>query len=139
MQKQPRKNKSKAELQAELDHKAKIDHQKTVARLIFPFIEDQPTIYDAQTVVNAAAGYIKYGTQQKAIALSVKDLSIDLSKEPVSPLKTAVENVLNLLQDENADGAVALLERFGSGLGQYASVQYMKNPMNIIPVDEFIA
>ena len=139
MQKKPRINKTKAELQAELEHKAKIDHQKTVARLIFPFIEDQPTIYDAQTVVNAAAGYIKYGAQQKALELSVKDVSIDLKKEPDSPLKTAVENVLNLLQDEQADSAVALLERFGNGLGQFSAAKYLKNPMNIIPVDEFIA
>lgn len=139
MLKKPRVNKSKPELEAEILRKQKIDRQKVLARLIFPFIEDQKSIYDAQTVVMALSGFIKAAIAERMTKLVVKDLTIDLSNEADSPIKASVEALLGLLQTENADDASALLERFGNGLGQFASKKYMENPMNIIPVDEFVA
>lgn len=139
MVKKPRVNKSKPELEAEILRKQKVDRQKVLARLIFPFIEDQKTIYDAQTVVMATSGFIKAAIAERMTQLVVKDLAIDLSKETDSPIKAAVEALLGLLQTENADDAAALLERFGNGLGQFSSKKYMENPMSIIPIDEFVA
>lgn len=139
MQKKPRVNKSKEEIAAQLAHKQKVDRQRVLARLIFPFIQDQKTIYDAQTVVNALAGYLKQDFETKTRAIVVKDLTVDLSKEEESPIKTAVLNLQGLLQAESADSAIEILQLVGNGLSQFASKKYMENPMNIIPVDEFVA
>lgn len=139
MQKKPRVNKNKDEIAAQMKQDARIARQKVLARLIFPFIEDQKTIYNAQTVVMAASGFIKAAVAQRMTELVVKDLAIDLSKEDDGPIKSAVQALLGLLQTENADDAAALLERFGNGLGQFSSKKYMENPMNIIPIDDFVA
>lgn len=140
MAKIPRVNKSKEDIAAQMAFMQKIERQKVLARLIFPFIQDQKTIYDAQTVVNAAAGYIKQELALKASNIIVKELSVSISADKGDKvLKDAVENLINLMQTEKADDAVALLERFGNGLGEFSSKKYMENPMNIIKVEDFIA
>lgn len=134
-----RVNKSKDELRAELDHKNKIAKQKIIARKIFPLVKGFKTIYDAQTAVQAIAGFIKLGIANEMITLTVKSLDFDLSKEKSSPIKDAMLAIHSELMDENADEAVALLERFANGLGQFSATQFMKNPMSKIKEDEFIA
>jgi hypothetical protein len=107
---------------------------------MFPFLQDQKTIYDAQTVVNAAAGYIKQELSIKVANIIVKDLPVDLSKDKSDKvLVDAVTNLVNLFQTEKADDAIALLERFGNGLGQFSSAKFMENPMSVIKPEEFIA
>jgi hypothetical protein len=139
MIKKPRVNKPKEVLVEDIQRKQRVERQKVLARLMFPFIEGLPTIYDAQTVVTALAGFIKADVARKMTALVVKDLTIDLSKEEDGPIKAAIIALQGLLQTENADDAAVLLERFGNGLGQFAAEKYMKNPMNVVVVDEFVA
>lgn len=131
--------KTKDELKAQMAHLQKIEKQKKLARLVFPLVASQKTIYDAQTVVNAAAGFIKAALAEKMTDFKVKDIEFDLSKEKDSPIKDGVLNVLALLHEENADAVTALLERFGNGLGQYASSEFMKNPMSKVKMEDFIA
>jgi hypothetical protein len=140
---QPRKKvaqpKSKEEVVSELKRKANIDHQRVTARLIFPFLEGLPTVYDAQTAVNAAAGYIRYDLQRKQSALKVTDLDIDLTKEKATVLKTAVEHILSQLSTENAEDAASILELMGNKLPQHVSLVGMKEPMSTVKMDDFIA
>jgi hypothetical protein len=131
--------KNKEELRAEMARIEKIERQKVLARLIFPHIADQKTIYDAQTVVQALAGFIKQELALKASNIIVKELPVDFSNEKDSPIKKAMVDLIVLLQTEKADDCVALLERFGSGLGQFSASKYMENPMSSVNVDDFVA
>ena len=140
MQKTPRQNKSKDEIAANMAHTQKIERTKVLVRLMFPFIEEQKSIYDAQTVCAAAAGYIKQELNLKTTNIIVKDLLIDLSNDKGDKvLKDAVENLINLFQTEKADDAIQVLDRVARGLGEFSSAAYMKNPMKVIKIDEFIA
>lgn len=132
-------NKSKEEIAAQMKYNQEIEHQKKLARAMFPILSSQETIYDAQTVVAALAGFIKADMEDKIAALKVKDLEIDLSKEKDSPIKTAMLELRKLFEKESADDAAKLLERFGTTLSQYSSKEYMKNSMDTIKMDDFIA
>ena len=132
--------KSKDELKAQMAHLQKVEHQKKLARRIYPLIEDQKTIYDAQTVLNAAAGYIKNELARKSTSFTVAELSVDASKDKGDKaLVKAVQNIIELLQGEKADDSVALLERFANGVAQYSSGKYMENPMKVIGIEDLIA
>lgn len=139
MEKKKRVNKTKDELAEQIAKTARIERMKVLARLVWPFIQDQKTIYDAQTAVNAAAGFIKQELQAKTEQIIVKDLPIDLSNEKDSPIKAAVENLIQLMQTEKAEDAANLLEKMGNSFGQFAASKYMANPVSWISMDEFIA
>ena len=134
-----RVNKSKEDLKVQMAHTQKVEAQKKLARLIFPVIASMKTIYDAQTVVNALAGFIKADQAAQVAAMKVKDLTIDLSKEKASEIKAAILALREVFFYENASDAAALLERFGNGLGQFSANAYMKNPMSDIKMEDFIA
>lgn len=137
--KQKRLPKTKDELKKKLEHEEKIIRQKKLARLIFPMLSSQKSIYDAQTVVQAVAGFVKLGIANKMTQFTVKDVEFDLSKEKAGAIKDAMLKIHSSLMNENADETVAFLERFGNGLGQFSSLQYMKNKMDVINLDDFIA
>lgn len=139
MPKKSRVNKSKDQILAEMENQTRIEHMKVVARKIFPLLKGQKSIYDGQTAVNAAAGFIKQELEEKIDLIKVGDLTVELGKEKPSPIKTAVEQIIEILKDESAGDAAALLERMGNSLGQYSSGEYMKQPMSKIPMDKFIA
>lgn len=139
MQKPKRIPKSKEELKAQMAHLQMIEHQKKVVRMIFPVLADMKTIYDAQTVVNALSGFIKAALAEKQTQYKVRDFDIDLSKEKKSAVKDKVIEVCELLAGENADDVTALLDRFGSGLGQYGAKKYLENPMKVIKMEDFVA
>ena len=131
--------KSKDELKMQMKHMQKIERQKKVARLIFPLLSPLKTIYDAQTVVMALSGFIKAEIANKMVDLKVIDLDIDFSKEKKGELKDVVVKLHEILETENADDMVAILERFGNGLGQYSSKKFMESPMSVIKMEDFIA
>lgn len=135
-----RVNKSKEEIAAQMVQTQKIERMKVLAKLIYPFIEDQKSIFDAQTVLNAAAGYIEHEHNLKSSNIIVKELPIDLSKDGgPKELVDATQNVINLLQTEKADDSVALLKRFAQGLTQFSSQKYMEQPMSTIKIDDLVA
>lgn len=139
MKKAKRVLKSKDEIKAEMEKGQRIARQKKLARDIWPLIAGLKSIYDAQTAVNAAAGYMKLELALKMTTVLVQDLTVSLKAEKKSDIKDSVQKIIALLAEQSADDAVALLERMGNGFGQYAALQYLKNPMDKIKVDDFIA
>lgn len=139
MQKPKRVNKSKEELAKQMKYLQELEHQKKLARAMFPILESQKTIYDAQTVVNALAGFIKADMEDKIAELKVSDLEINLKKEEDGSIKTAILKLRELFNKESADDAAKLLERFGAGLGQYGAKKYLENPMSEIKMEDFVA
>lgn len=131
--------KSKEELKVQMAHLQRVEKQKQLARLVFPVVASMKTIYDAQTVVNALAGFVKAELADKLSTYRVIDLDITLSKEKDGPIKAAILALRDVIETETAEDAAALLEKFGNSLGQYSSSQYMKNSMKSIKMDEFIA
>lgn len=139
MERKKRVNKTKDELAEQMAKNARIERMKVLARLIWPFIKDQKTIYNAQTAVTAAAGFIRQELEKKTEQIVVKDLVIDLSHEEDSEIKTAVEHLIQLMQTETAADASALLEKMGSSFTSFGASEYLKNPMSSVSMDEFIA
>lgn len=128
------------QIAAQMEHQQRVEHEKSLAKLIWPLIEsDALTIYDAQTALTATAGFIAYEVQRKQAELKVGDLTIDMSKEEPSPVRTAVLSIVGLLQDEKADLSAKLLERFGKTLGMYSANQYMKNKMDTLKSEDIVA
>lgn len=135
--KQPKR--SKAEIAAELERSQKVEHSKVLARLIFPAVEQLGTVYDGQTAFNAVAGHIKYGLQMKENTLKISDLEFDLEKGAESDVKAAVRNIIELLRDEPASDAYRLLDTMGSKLLEFVANKHLKDPMNTVTSEEFIA
>jgi len=131
-------NKTKDEVAKEMAHKEMIKAQKALAKRIYATIEKQDTIYDAQTVVNAVAGYIKYELSVKEAGIKLKDLIIDLKNAPKSKISKAMEELVKELQLENAKDTAMLLERFGQTLGHFSSHEFMKNKMSKIKIEDLI-
>ena len=138
MQKKKRIPKSKDELKVQMAHLQKIERMKRLARLVWPKIIDLKTIYDAQTALNAASGFIKQDLAIKTDNILVNDLTITL-KEKQSAVKTAVEELIELLGTESASEAANLMEKMANSLGQYGASQFMKNPVKDIDINDFIA
>ena len=141
---QPKRvNKTKEEIIAETKHKAKIAHNVEVAKQIFPLIADQKTIYNAQTVLNATAGFIKAEIQKNADLIKVSKLSAGitevLASEKDSEIKTAIVKIMKLLKDESANDASSLLESYGRILGTYSAKKYMEKPMTDIKMADIIS
>lgn len=138
-----RTNKTKEELVEEVRKAAAVNHQIELAKKIYPLIQDQKSIYDAQTALNAAAGYIQFGVNKRMKDISLSDVMPDileaLTKEKKSAIKTSVEEIIQLLTKEKTEGMVALLQRFGKTLGEYSSTRYMKNPMSVIKLKDIIS
>lgn len=137
--KKPRINKTKDQLIAEQKHLQKIEREKSLVKLMFPLIENNKTIYDAQTSLQALSGFIKVKVDEKANELMVKDLVFDLKNEPESEVKTSILSLIDMLQLEKAKDISSLLERFGNILAQHSANEFMKQPMSVVTVDKIIA
>ena len=129
----------KEELVKQAEAKSRIDHQKALARLVFPAVEQLKTVYDAQTVFNAVAGHIKYGLILKENSHKVSDLTIDMEKGKESDVKHAVRSILGLLEEENAKNAGDLLELMGAKLPEFLANRALKGDMSTVTAQEFIA
>jgi hypothetical protein len=134
-----RVNKTKVEIADEMIKNAKVLKEKELGKKIFACITNQKTIYDAQTVVQAVAGYISLDLMRKEKVLKVSDMVIDISKEKDETIVTAFNAILEAVKDESAKDISLFLEKFGGALSQYSSVEYMKRPMTDITIEQFIA
>lgn len=139
MPKKPRINKSKEQITEEMQRNAKIQHDISLCKLIWPYLETLDTIYDAQTVLNGLAGFISSGLEKKIAGIKVSEVEIDLSKEEESKIRTAFISLMGLLEIEDAKASSDLLIRFGSTLSKYGAAQYLKNPMSTLKVEDIIA
>jgi len=139
MPKPKRVNKSKDQLIADLKNIEKINREKTLVKLMFPYLKDQKSIYDAQTVLGALSGFVKIELDKKVAALLIKDLEINLDKEQPSEIKTAIISLIGLLELENAQEMAKLLERFGNTLAQYSAHEFMKHPISEIKIENIVS
>lgn len=134
----PQQRKNKAEVDAALKQKARVERTKVLARRIFPVITELPTVYDAQTAFNAAAGHIKYGLVQQEATLKVSDLAYELGKGK-SPVDYAVKTLIELLAEDGARDAMETLEIMGSKLPEFLAMRALKEPMSTVTAEDFIA
>lgn len=134
----PQARKSKAEIDAALKHKARVEKSKALAHRIFPALTNLPTVYDAQTALNAAAGHIKYGLVQEEAKLTVANLSFELGKGK-SDVDYAVHTLLELLGAEKAREAMEIFELMGNKLPEFLALRGLKEPMSSVTAEEFIA
>jgi hypothetical protein len=132
-------NKSKGEIVEDIKRKEKIEHMKWVVRTLYPLIERQDTIYDAQTVVNALSGFITAHIEKKVLDIKMNQLEIDLSGEEVSKIKSSIENIITLMRNESAQELSETLERLGQALSQYSANKFMKQPMSTIKLEDILA
>lgn len=132
-------NKSKAEIAAEMKQKEKVKRDKILVKLMFPFIENMKSIYDAQTVLSAVSGYMKADLASKTSELKVKDLVVDLSKEEDNDITHAMKNILSQLQEENAEDMTELLQRFSDILPKIGANEYLKGPMSTLKITDIIS
>lgn len=138
MPKKPRVNKTKTEIALEMGKQERVKQNIAIVKSIFPFISDLASVYDAQTALSALAGFITLDLQKKNNELKVSDLNIDLSKEKDSVIKDSVQNILGLVVNENAKDVATLLQRFSDTLAQFSAKEYMKQPMKVITVEDFV-
>ena len=131
-------NKSKEQIKAEMLLKSEISHEKQLASMIFPELQKQATVYDAQTLLHGLSGYIHHQIENRTNKILVSDLPVDLSQEKEGSIKDSFGVLLEMLKDEKADNLVKLLKRYGDMLGYYGSVQFLKNPMSSINEDDLI-
>lgn len=129
-------NKTKDQIAEDIVRQQKVAHIKDIVRRIFPLLE-VPTIYDAQTTLNALVGFIKADLEEKTQKVKVGDISIDLSKE--SEITTAIKNITDLFLDEPAEEFAQTLDRLSKAFGDYGSMRFVKNPMTEIKVDDLVA
>ena len=131
-------NKSKEQIKAEMLLKAEISHEKQLATMIFPELQKQETVYDAQTLLHGLSGYIHHELENRTNKVLVGDLPVDVSKEKEGAIRDSFKTILEMLKEEKADNVVKLLKRYGDMLGYYGSVQFLKNPMSIIKEEDLI-
>lgn len=122
-----------------MKHKAKIDRQKQLVKLMWPAIAPLKSIYDAQTVLNAVAGYAKLEIERREREFKLGDLGIDLANESASDLKEAMLNIIGLLEPENAREMIELLELFANTLYKYSAAEHLKHPMSEVSVEQIIS
>lgn len=133
-----KENKSKAQIAAEIKQAEKVKRDKILVKLMFPFLENMKTIYDAQTALGALSGYIKADLANITSDLKVKDLVVDLSKEEDTEITHAMKNILEQLQEENAEDMTDLLQRFADILPKIGANEFLKGPMSTLKITDIV-
>ncbi len=133
-----RVNKTKDEIAKEMAHKAKVEHQKALARRMFPLLEVE-TIYDGQTALNALSGYIKFEIAVRESKLKINDLLLDLKKEPDTQITKVMEALKTEFQDEPAKELSELMERMAKTLEAFIARKYINNAMSEIKLEDIVA
>lgn len=134
----PRVNLSKDQLLEQQKFQQKVQHLKDLVRKLFPELETVDTVYDAQTVVNALAGFIDNQIEETVKKIKLSDIKIDLSKETDSKIKTAILNIEAMFQDEPAQELSESLERLGQTFSKHAADKFLRQPMSTLSVDDIV-
>jgi len=132
-------SKTKQELVNEAKRSAYVNKQKDLARKIFPLIQSQKTVYNAQTVLTAVAGYIKTEFIKKMGEMKVSELKVELANEKDKEIKKAMDEILAAVQDDEADNVEKILLLMSDKLAQYGANKFLKQPMSEVTAKDFIA
>jgi len=133
-----RVNKTKDEIAKEMAHREKIEHQKALAKRMFPLLQVE-SIYDGQTALNALSGYIKFEMAVRESKLKVNDLLLDLKKEPDTQITKVMEALKTEFQDEPAKELSDLMERMAKTLEAFIARKYINNPISEIKMEDIVA
>ncbi len=136
--KKSRVNLSKEEIANKIKQDAKVTKMVSLVKLMWPYFDGLDSIYDAQTVCNAIAGYVEFGMKLKEDEMKVSDLGIDLAKEKESKIKTSMLSILGLIEIENPKDIITLTRKVADTLGQYGANEFLKGPMSGIKVTDIV-
>ena len=118
MQKEPRVNKSKEQIKAELEMNEEAKSRKIfVKEKLFPFLLDHTeSIDDAQILCEALAQTIRMAFNQKMVKTQFKDLGI---KEMMNPDKDNAKKMIGLVElveEENIASALRILDEIPNAI-----------------------
>jgi len=133
-----RTNKTKEEIKREMDNIERVKAQKIIVTKVFDKLGNQKSVYDAQTVVTALAGYINAEINAKIEKINISDINIDLSKEEESEILTAMKEIKEMLGDEPAEVTGALLEKLGQAFSHFGASEFLKGPVTAIDINKII-
>jgi hypothetical protein len=129
---------SKDEMINKMQSDAKLAKLVSLVKLIFPMVENQKTIYNAQTVFFATAGFIEAGIKEKIEKLTVADLGIDITKQEECDEKESMKQIFGLIEIENARDMADLLKKVGDHIGQFGAAEFVKGPMSGLKVSDIV-
>ena len=133
-----RVNKTKPEILDEMAKRAKIENFKDMGRRLFPILKTD-SIYDAQTALDAVAGYVKMELAIKEAKLKINDIPLDFSKEPKGKVTDVMNAIKVEVQNENAKDVAEFLELFSRTFSSYAMKVFLEKPMSEVKVDDIVA
>lgn len=133
-----RTNKTKEEIKKEMEVTERVKAQKIVVAKIFEKLGNQKSVYDAQTVVSALAGYITADLNARIEKVKISELEIDLSKEKESEITVAMREILEEIKDEPAEVTSSLLERFSQAFTHYGAQEFLKGPISAVDINKII-
>lgn len=139
IKKPQRKNMQKDDIVAEMIKKQKVQALKDLVRKMYPILEKLDTIYDAQTTVNALAGFIDLEVEKKLKLIKMSDIKIDLAGQEKSKITVAIGELIKLLKDESAEEASETMDRLASVFTQFGAHKFLQGPMSGMTVDELVA
>ena len=133
-----RVNKSKPEILDEMAKRTKIEKFKDLGRRLFPMLKTD-SIYDAQTALDAVAGYVKMELSIKEASFKINDLPLNFSQEPKGKITDVMNAIKVEVQDENAKDVAEFLELFSRTFSSYAMKMFLEKPMSDVTVDDIVA
>lgn len=135
----PRLNKSKEQIQSEINQVEKVKHIKDVVRRVYPLLQDVDSIYDAQTVLNALQGFIKVDLETVLDEITIGYLAMEFEQEKDSKIKEAMLAIVKEMADEPADEFSQTIERLARAFSDYGSTKFLKNPMSELKIEDILA
>lgn len=130
--------KTKEDIKSQVELNQKVEHIKDVVRTIFPLLKGVDTIYEAQTVVNALSGFISAHLETKLGEIKLNDITIDLSKEEDSKIKSSLLSIVESMKDEPAKDLSQMLERLGRALSEFGANKFLSQPMTEISITDIV-
>ena len=132
-----RENKTKEQIVAEAEQKKEMNKQVALAKKIFETLKGQKTLYDAQTVLNAVAGFTTEAIRVKERNITISELEITLPKvKKMDSVSKNVEELIALLKDEKAQNVSILMRQMGQNLSEMGANKFLKSEMSSIKITD---
>lgn len=130
--------KNKDQIKAEILLKQELNVEENIARLIFPILKKQKTIYDAQTLLHGVGGYIFHELENRTNKIIVSDLPVDLSQEKEGAIRDGFAEILEITKDEKAEVMAKFMKRYGDMLGYYGSKKFLEQDVSVLNESDLI-
>jgi hypothetical protein len=133
-----RQNKSKEELLKEAEYRAIVTKKKELVKEIFPLLQKQKTLYDAQTVMGALAGFISQELKNKNDALILEDLNVDFKGLKEGPIRETVLAIYLSMNTEKAQMLSDLLNEMAEAFNKLGVHRFLNKEITEIKLDDLI-